>query len=146
MYIKIDSDGQLIDHPVLGDNLKQVLEVSYLSDEVLLNAGYIRFENPEINNNRVIENEEYIIREDGVATKQYTYKEVTQEEKLDHMIRATRDIYLMRSDWTQGADAPLSDSKKAAWAVYRQELRDLTDVYSNVQDPTEIVWPTPPAK
>lgn len=42
-------------------------------------------------------------------------------------VRAERNALLTASDWTQVADAPLSDEQKAAWAVYRQELRDVTD-------------------
>ncbi len=38
--------------------------------------------------------------------------------------RKTRNSLLTECDWTQGADSPLSDSKKAEWATYRQELRD----------------------
>ena len=55
-------------------------------------------------------------------------------------LRLKRDALLAKSDWTQNPDAPV-DTK--AWAVYRQELRDLP---AKTQDPTTtIVWPTPPA-
>lgn len=37
-------------------------------------------------------------------------------------IREARDRALSNSDWTQVADAPVD---KNAWALYRQELRDL---------------------
>ena len=36
-----------------------------------------------------------------------------------------RDLRLAGSDWTQMADSPLSNSKKAERATYRQALRDL---------------------
>ena len=39
-------------------------------------------------------------------------------------VRAARDAALTASDWTQVADAPVD---KAAWATYRQTLRDLPD-------------------
>ena len=39
-------------------------------------------------------------------------------------MRDERDKLLAESDWTQFADSPLSDSKKAEWATYRQALRD----------------------
>ena len=39
-------------------------------------------------------------------------------------VRAARDAALTASDWTQVADAPVD---KAAWATYRQALRDLPD-------------------
>lgn len=37
-------------------------------------------------------------------------------------MRHWRDTELARTDWTQVADAPVD---KAAWATYRQALRDL---------------------
>ena len=40
-------------------------------------------------------------------------------------IREKRNMRLIASDWTQLPDCPLSDSKKAEWATYRQSLRNL---------------------
>jgi len=54
-------------------------------------------------------------------------------------LREGRASRLIASDWTQVPDAPVD---KAAWAAYRQELRDLP---ANTEDPREVVWPTPPA-
>ena len=53
-------------------------------------------------------------------------------------IRARRDTLLGQSDWTQLPDVPLPT--KAAWADYRQALRDITQQ----ADPHNIIWPTPP--
>ena len=39
-------------------------------------------------------------------------------------MRQERNALLAQSDWTQMADSPLSNSKKAEWATYRQALRD----------------------
>jgi len=39
-------------------------------------------------------------------------------------MRRMRDGLLAASDWTQTLDAPLTDEQRAAWAVYRQALRD----------------------
>jgi hypothetical protein len=47
--------------------------------------------------------------------------EVTDEMYLARM-RYWRDGELARTDWTQVEDAPVD---KAAWATYRQALRDL---------------------
>ena len=58
-------------------------------------------------------------------------------------VKQQRDIRLLKSDWTQGADSPLSDAKKAEWATYRQALRDLD--YHSCSNANNIVWPTPPA-
>lgn len=57
--------------------------------------------------------------------------------------RQERDDYLSWCDWTQGADSPLSDSKKAEWATFRQALRDLP-THSNWPDLQEEDWPTEP--
>lgn len=45
----------------------------------------------------------------------------TDSEKWNQ-IRQWRDTELTKSDWTQLADSP---ADKAAWATYRQALRDL---------------------
>ena len=49
-----------------------------------------------------------------------------------------RNRLLQSSDWTQVSDAPVDH---AAWATYRQELRDLPE---NTEDPRNPVWPTRP--
>ena len=49
-----------------------------------------------------------------------------------------RNRLLQSSDWTQVPDAPVDH---AAWATYRQELRDLPE---NTEDPRNPVWPTRP--
>lgn len=61
----------------------------------------------------------------------------TDAEKAD-IARARRDNILLHSDWTQVADAPVD---QAAWATYRQALRDIPDQSGF---PNEITWPTEP--
>lgn len=59
-------------------------------------------------------------------------------EELENEVRSYRDMLLVSSDWTQVADAPVD---QAAWAVYRQALRDIT-----LQEgfPEDVSWPTKP--
>ena len=64
------------------------------------------------------------------------------EDKLDRL-RAKRDIRLQASDWTQGADSPLTSAKKTEWATYRQELRDITKTYQ-AMDADGFKWPEKP--
>lgn len=52
--------------------------------------------------------------------------------------REQRNQLLTASDWTQIADAPVD---KAAWATYRQELRDISE---QTGFPAAVVWPTQP--
>jgi hypothetical protein len=68
------------------------------------------------------------------------------EEWADNMIvdgfariRRERNALLAASDWTQVADAPVDN---AAWAKYRQALRDLP---AKIKDPTaNVKWPKAP--
>ena len=52
--------------------------------------------------------------------------------------RDIRDQLLAQCDWTQVPDAPVD---QAAWAAYRQALRDLP---SNTVDPNNPQWPERP--
>jgi len=54
-------------------------------------------------------------------------------------VRAIRDRRLASSDWTQVSDAPVD---AAAWATYRQQLRDLPQNYIL---PEDVEWPEEPA-
>ena len=54
-------------------------------------------------------------------------------------VRRERDRLLAACDWTQVADAPVD---AAAWAAYRQALRDVPQDFDT---PEDVVWPTPPA-
>ena len=53
-------------------------------------------------------------------------------------IRTERDAKLAETDWTQVADAPVD---QAAWAAYRQALRDIP-THANFPNLTETDWPT----
>ena len=59
-------------------------------------------------------------------------------------IRAHRDELLAATDWTQLSDAPLDDTAKAAWATYRQSLRDIPQSQSGAAGYLDIVWPDSP--
>lgn len=64
------------------------------------------------------------------------------EEEVWKLVRDIRNQRLAASDWTQLPDAPLSESQKAAWSQYRQELRDLTNTYKDSFQ--KIIWPSEP--
>ena len=66
-------------------------------------------------------------------------------------LRVHRNRLMANSDWTQGADSPLSTSKKTEWATYRQALRDLPASSNPSVDSrgelnlTSVTWPTQPS-
>ncbi len=56
-------------------------------------------------------------------------------------MRNQRNILLLNSDWTQLPVNPLTAEQKVLWETYRQQLRELPD---NTTDIDNVVWPTPP--
>jgi hypothetical protein len=84
--------------------------------------------------------------EDGVTTTKAEHEAVYQatlDAKTAEGHRATRNKLLADSDWTQMNDSPLTNEQKTAWATYRQELRDLSDLdaWPNLDDAD---WPVAP--
>ena len=60
------------------------------------------------------------------------------EARAAEKVRTKRNAMLAETDWTQVADAPVD---KAAWATYRQALRDMPQQGGF---PTTITWPVKP--
>lgn len=56
-------------------------------------------------------------------------------------LRHVRDLLMGLTDYTQSNDSPLNETQRAAWATYRQALRDLPQAYSG---DGPIPWPTAP--
>jgi hypothetical protein len=71
------------------------------------------------------------------AEQEAAYKAMKDAEQAKS-VRASRSDKLKDSDWTQVEDAPVD---KAAWATYRQELRDIS---AQAGFPWTVVWPTQP--
>jgi hypothetical protein len=82
---------------------------------------------------------------DGVWTQNYIVSDLSADESAAkvgaqwNVIRAERNKLLVESDWTQLPDAPVD---AAAWATYRQALRDIT----TEANPFAIVWPQGPSQ
>ena len=69
---------------------------------------------------------------------------VARTDNILDILRLKRDALLTESDWTQVNDSPLSDIKKAEWATYRQELRDLPSSHQSTTNFDDVVFPTQP--
>ena len=74
-----------------------------------------------------------MLEDANVSIEAYVAPPTTAEQ-----IRAERNGLLTASDWTQVADAPVD---QAAWATYRQALRDVPEQNGF---PTDVVWPEKP--
>jgi len=76
--------------------------------------------------------------EDATAAEQEVAYKAMKDAEQATSVRTSRGDKLKDSDWTQVADAPVD---KAAWATYRQELRDIS---AQEGFPWAVVWPTQP--
>ena len=74
---------------------------------------------------------------DGEWQYVHQIRDMTELE-LAPRVRSKRDRLLESTDWTQVADAPVD---QAAWAMYRQALRDIPD---QAGFPFNITWPQQP--
>lgn len=78
--------------------------------------------------------DEYILSQDS-------NKVATKLANKWAIFRMQRDQKLKDSDFTQLSDAPFTVEQKAAWAAYRQDLRDLPE---ETIDPENPSWPVQP--
>lgn len=69
---------------------------------------------------------------------------ITDVEEIWFNVRLQRAYRLEKTDWTQMPDSPLSAEKKAEFAQYRQQLRDLPVTFSSATDLEQVVFPTEP--
>lgn len=84
----------------------------------------------------VLENAQWVLK---WAVTDKTAEELAQPTATQAaQVRAERNQKLAVSDWTQLADAPVD---KAAWAAYRQALRDIT---TQAGFPWAVDWPVAP--
>tara|TARA_R110001606_G_C15383781_1_gene650734 strand:+ start:2137 stop:2562 length:426 start_codon:yes stop_codon:yes gene_type:complete len=138
-YIAIDDDGMVIMSGTAMDEAEAILDVG-TEGTVLTGPQY---ENGRVNCCYV---KSGILRECPPSPSPMhefdcaseVWVDMTTDDERAAIVRAKRNELLSASDWTQAADAPVDP---AAWAAYRQKLRDLP---ADTADLGNIVWPTPP--
>jgi len=101
--------------------------------------------------NSVGEDESYIEGSYGAAVfkisdgKAVSIGVAKRREQAIAEMKSERAAKLLESDWTQGADSPLSSSKKTEWATYRQALRDLPTTHTKILTIDNVIWPEEPS-
>jgi hypothetical protein len=75
------------------------------------------------------EQEQILIKQDE--------RDITDEQWLT-IARWWRNVLLNESDWSQVPDNALTESQRESYRQYRQELREITETFS---DPKEIIFP-----
>ena len=73
--------------------------------------------------------------------KQFDKTILNLEETSWVIIRKKRDFLLRTTDWTM---TPGCTVDQAAWATYRQSLRDIPQTY-RVDGYSDVKWPTAPS-
>jgi hypothetical protein len=145
-------NGSVKQYPYSAGDLKranpQTSFPSQISDESLLEYGVHRVffaTQPELTATQVlVEGKPIFSTEDQRWTQTFTVRDMTTEEVQQRdagqavQVRSERNALLAASDWTQLSDAPVD---QAAWATYRQALRDVT---SQEGFPWTITWPEMP--
>jgi len=76
--------------------------------------------------------------ENQTAAEQEAAYHARKDAEQSDAVRRTRNQRLTESDWTQLEDSP---ANKAAWATYRQALRDMS---AQEGFPWNIQWPEKP--
>lgn len=118
-YTVYAADGTILQYG-FGNTLPEVDNI---------NTFLLEGENPPDSTLYVVKDGKIVLRSDS--------DEVLKEREWVK-IRTRRNKLLSASDYTQLGDSPRD---KRAWAIYRQELRDLPQ---NMTDPFDVVWPQEP--
>jgi len=145
-------NGAVAQYPYSTGDLKranpQTSFPSEISDASLLEYGVHRVffaTQPEVTATQVLEEGTPVFStEDQRWTQTFAVRDMSAEEVASRndaqavQVRAERNTKLAASDWTQLAD---STADKAAWAEYRQALRDIT---AQAGFPWTVDWPAQP--
>jgi len=144
-YVALDENGVATDL-VLAEGNYLALQADM--PERFANTTFEKIDHatPDLAPNQIKNFTGWSQKEDGSISCDWDVVTLSQKDCHDLWIRRERDQRLFVSDWTQGADSPLSDEDKAAWATYRQALRDMTTTYADVSDPADITWPLYPGE
>jgi hypothetical protein len=86
-----------------------------------------------------VKGEDLVYRETAIST---VVDDAARDAAEAGKVRDERDRLLAESDWTQLADAPLTDEERATWATKRQAWRD---VPQQGGFPWAVEWPEAPA-
>jgi len=117
------------------DNLWRIFDVGKVKGETVETLLFAFNANATWTESEVLANWQQIKNEaDGILPPEV----VTAQ--LRTVVRNERDRRLAACDWTQLPDAKVD---QAAWATYRQALRDMPN---NTKDPANPAWPVEPRK
>jgi hypothetical protein len=153
-YVKVE-DGQAVLYPqTIGGFRKDNPNVSFpkaISEETL--AAYNTYpvterQKPTYDQRtQTAEKDSMPVLEGNTWVLNWTVYDKTPEQIQEYddqqakAVRSERDAKLYACDWTQLPDTQLTPDQEAAWANYRQDLRNIPQ---QPDFPYNIIWPTEP--
>lgn len=151
MLIKLEN-GVPTGLPIVEPNFRLLFPnlPAYLSPEVVEPLGYglyATMPHAELGRYEKAVEGTPVKNEAGMWLQNWTVRPMTDEERAAHddnkaaLIRMARHNKLTMCDWTHTTDSTLPAEKKAEWAAYRQQLRDIT---TQPGFPWDVVWPDEP--
>lgn len=142
MYVKLQ-DGQPLKFPYnMGELRRDNPGTSFpnvVSDSTLIDYDVypvVEVPAPTVDN-RTHRLAQWVNLVDGLWTQTWQIEPLPETQAADN-IRSERNQRLAECDWTQLPDAPVD---AAAWATYRQALRDIS---SQPGFPWNVQWPVKP--
>ena len=151
VYVLTDGQDNLIKYPYSLTDLKiENTQVSFpktITDEIAASLNCFPVTpgvKPAVDNTYTVNYVASAVKQNDQWVEQWVSTAATTEEIEQRTsnkaleVRFERLGLLERLDWTQLPDAPVDT---AAWATYRQELRD---VPQQEGFPWDVTWPTPP--
>ena len=150
MLIQLEN-GKPIGYPVVEENFRQLFPNTsfpqHLTPASVEGTGFGMY---EFSSAPTAEKYQKVVEIDPVKDSEGFWRQtwsvvdmnaeekISEDERKANEIRAERDWRLTTSDWTQLPDAPVD---QAAWATYRQALRDIP---AQAGFPWDITWPAQP--
>lgn len=145
MIIRIRSTGAVMYEGEFRQYIKDTTGGSFdaITPEILDENGadpVLNGPTPEAGRYQIVQ-PDGVIQTDGQWYTNFKLVDLDDEQKAAKdadqakSVRDDRNKRLADCDWTQLADAPVD---KAAWATYRQELRDIS---KQTGFPWDVIWP-----
>jgi hypothetical protein len=158
-WVHIENNEITGQYDLLPNNWKNISGLNLAADDLpfLKSAGWypVTKQNETWNDlTHYVSGYDYEIREDDVLESiilterqaQPTEEFSTLKYRFLEELRKKRNEMLAASDWTQLQDVQnlLEESIKTQWIFYRQQLRDIIQVYSEneIVDITQVNWPS----
>jgi hypothetical protein len=147
LYVKVDEHDNIIKFPYHQATFKaenpgdwpDVIEDSFLESRGIFRVRQVPFPSHLETRTRSIK-QELPQKYEGVWTQVFSINKLAPEFAEQNQ-RGKRFGLLKECDWTQLPDNGLTEEQRQQWAVYRQQLRDISSLPGW---PYDIDWPVSP--